>query len=92
MSKSASSERCQFCDQIVDRAAVTRHLSLCSQPEAARLSPGPSVHIVIEGRHAKAYWMHVAVPVGATLAKLDATTSPDGGALPFNHPLLCHPE
>jgi hypothetical protein len=36
------------------------------------LSPGPSFHIVIEGRRAKAYWMHVAVPVGATLAKLDA--------------------
>jgi hypothetical protein len=34
----------------------------------------------------------MAVPVGATLAKLDATTSPDNGPLPFNHPLLCHPE
>jgi hypothetical protein len=72
MSKPASAGRCQFCDQVVDRAAVMRHLSLCSQPEAARLSPGPSFHIVIEGRRAKAYWMHVAVPVEATLAKLDA--------------------
>jgi hypothetical protein len=72
MSKPASVGRCQFCDQIVGRAAVVRHLSLCRQPEGARLSPGPSFHIVIEGRRAKAYWMHVAVPVDATLAKLDA--------------------
>ncbi len=36
------------------------------------MSLGPSFHIVMEGRRAKAYWMHVAVPVGGTLGKLDA--------------------
>jgi hypothetical protein len=72
MSKPGSAGKCHFCDQIVARSAVTRHLSLCSPPDTARLSPGPSFYLVIEGRRAKAYWMHVALPVSATLAKLDA--------------------
>lgn len=32
---------------------------------------GPSFHLVIEGRYAKAYWMHVAAPLAAPLSKLD---------------------
>ena len=56
----------------MDRAAVTRHLDLCCEPPTTRLSPGLSFHFVVEGRRAKAYWMHVALPVTTTLAKLDA--------------------
>jgi hypothetical protein len=56
----------------MDRAAVTRHLALCSEPQTPSLSPGPSFHFVVEGRRARAYWMHVALPITATLAKLDA--------------------
>ena len=49
-----------------------RHLSSCSQPGASALSTGPSFHLFVEGRHAKAYWMHVALPVNAPLSKLDS--------------------
>ena len=35
------------------------------------MSTGPSFHLFVEGRHAKAYWMHVALPVNAPLSKLD---------------------
>jgi hypothetical protein len=71
MSKPVSAGKCQFCGEIVNRAAMARHLSLCAQPAGSRLSPGPSFHLVVEGRQAKAYWMHVALPVNTTLVKLD---------------------
>jgi hypothetical protein len=72
MSRQAYPGKCHLCAQIMDRAAVTRHLALCREPQTTRLSPGPSFHFVVEGRGAKAYWMHVALPGTATLAKLDA--------------------
>lgn len=57
---------------------MTRHLSACCQPEPSRLLPAsgkrplvPSLHLTIEGRNAKVYWMHVAVPLTAPSSKLD---------------------
>lgn len=57
---------------------MTQHLSACRQPEASGLVPASgkqphaaSFHLAIEGRDAKAYWMHVAVPVTTQLSKLD---------------------
>jgi len=51
---------------------MTRHLSTCGQPGAPEeLESGPSFHLVIEGRSAKQYWLHVAVPVSTSLNKLD---------------------
>ena len=50
---------------------MTRHFSSCGQPGASLLSPGPSFHLLVEARDAHAYWMHVALPVNATLGKLD---------------------
>jgi len=57
---------------------MTRHLGACCRPEASgqlpaseKRPPAPSFHLAIEGRDAKAYWMHVAVPVTAPLSKLD---------------------
>jgi hypothetical protein len=54
------------------------HLTACGQREASGTSPvakqqtsGPSFHLVIEGRDAKAYWMHVTAPLAAPLSKLD---------------------
>ena len=71
MSKPASAGKCQFCGEIVNRAVMARHLSLCTQPGGSQLTPGPSFHLVVEGRRANAYWMHVALPVNTTLGKLD---------------------
>ena len=50
---------------------MARHLSSCGQPETSASSTGPSFHLLVEARHAKAYWMHVALPVNAPLSKLD---------------------
>ena len=78
MSKQQSRGKCYLCGTMADRAAMTRHLSACTQPMDSRLSPvsgkqssGPSFHLVIQGSDAKAYWMHVLVPITAPLSKLD---------------------
>ena len=72
MSKQQSMGKCNLCGEIAGQASMTRHLSACVQPEASGLlpasekrPPAPSFHLAIEGRDAKAYWMHVAVPVTA---------------------------
>jgi len=70
--------KCTLCGEIVGQASMTRHLSACCQPKSPVLSPAsekrqpaPNFHLAIEGRDAKAYWMHVAVPLTAPLSKLD---------------------
>ena len=54
---------------------MTRHLGKCNQrpspvPVGAR-EPAPSMHLVVEGKWAKDYWIHVAVPATAPLGALD---------------------
>jgi hypothetical protein len=51
---------------------MTGHLNACSRLGIfGKQSPGPSFHLLVEGRHAKAYWMHVAAPINARLSNLD---------------------
>src|SRR5258708_20864512 len=78
MSKQQSMGKCNLCGELAGQASMTRHLSACYQPEASgllpaseRRPPAPRFHLAIEGRDAKAYWMHVAVPLTAPLSKLD---------------------
>src|ERR1700730_13179956 len=78
MSKRQSMGKCNLCGEIAGQASMTRHLGACCRPEASGLlpasenrPPAPSFHLAIEGRDAKAYWMHAAVPVTAPLSKLD---------------------
>jgi hypothetical protein len=54
---------------------MTRHLSKCSKVQTLA-PPGehktaPAFHLVVEGRWAKAYWIHGAAPVKVPLSKLD---------------------
>src|SRR5437016_13869719 len=78
MSKQQSMGKCNLCGEMAGQASMTRHLQVCSPPEASGIStasrkqtPGPNFNLAIEGRDAKAYWMHVAVPLTAALSKLD---------------------
>jgi hypothetical protein len=72
MSNPRSIGICSLCAEKVSRTSMTRHLNGCTQPgDSGTLSPGPSFHLLVEGRHAKAYWMHAAVPIDAPFSKLD---------------------
>src|SRR5881398_1270000 len=78
MGKQQSMGKCNLCGELVGHASMTRHLGACCQPQASGLlrvskkrPPAPSFHLAIEGRNARVYWMHVAVPLSAPLSKLD---------------------
>src|ERR1035441_4646665 len=78
MSPQHSLGTCYLCDGIFTKGAMTRNLKKGTGPDpppasatAVEFGPGPSFHLLVEGRYATAYWMHLAVPAEATLAELD---------------------
>ncbi len=55
---------------------MTRHLAHCGQPaqpspEVIDLGTKREYHLVVEGRHSRSYWLHLAVPMDAQLGSLD---------------------
>ncbi len=48
---------------------MSRHLKGCGSGKAA--GAAQNYHLFVEGRYAKAYWMHLAVAAGAPLEALD---------------------
>src|ERR1035438_1184125 len=78
MSEPPSVGKCYLCNETFKKAAMTRHLAKCAGPAvppaaatAVEARTGASFHLLVEGRYATAYWMHLAVPAAATLIKLD---------------------
>src|ERR1017187_7635036 len=78
MSEHPSVGTCYLCNETFKKAVMTRHLSKCAGPAvppdgaaADEARTGASFHLLVEGRYAAAYWMHLAVPAAATLTKLD---------------------
>jgi len=75
MTQQLSTGECYLCGKRFGKGAMTRHISKCRQPEVL-VTPGehenaPVLHLTVEGKWAKAYWMHLAVPATAPLSKLD---------------------
>ena len=75
MTRQQSRGKCNLCGETFGKGVMTRHLSQCSQVQTLA-APGkpkttPAFHLVVEGRWAKAYWMHLSAPVKAPLSKLD---------------------
>lgn len=78
MARATSSGKCTFCGGTVGKSAMTRHLTTCklrpSEPEKTpgrRRRPTQLYHLVVSGRHAPMYWLHLEAPANATLADLD---------------------
>jgi hypothetical protein len=72
MNNTRSIGKCYLCGESVSRASMTRHLNACIPLGISqKQSPGPSFQLFVEGRYAKAYWMHVAVTIDTPLSKLD---------------------
>jgi len=59
------------------KAAMSSHLKSCRRKAAGAETPPKTgkrqkvFHLVVEGRYASAYWMHLEIPADATLATLD---------------------
>jgi len=79
MAKQILKGQCNFCGESFSKSAMTKHLKSCTQKEGSseRSSPGRSsretavFHLVVEGRYAPGYWMHLEAPADATLEYLD---------------------
>ena len=80
MRRQTSMGTCSLCGKDFSRLFMTRHLITCSLPGPKLLAVSPpakqmskrSFHLFVDARYAKAYWMHLAVPVEAPLHVVDA--------------------
>lgn len=80
MSRQTGMGRCSLCGNSFSRALMTRHLRSCNPRESklvaasrtAKQSPNRSLHLFVEGRYNKVYWMHLAAPVEVPLSRVDA--------------------
>jgi hypothetical protein len=76
MKSPTSTGQCLVCKGTFSKSAMTRHLKVCltRSPAASAASAGKpfkAFHLLVEGRHAPDYWLHLEVPVAATLERLD---------------------
>ncbi len=79
MPRRTSKGICNLCGGDFTKTTITRHLKSCSKmtdvTQAAssgrRTGPVKGFHLLVEGRYAPEYWMHLRVPAGMKLKKLD---------------------
>lgn len=71
--------RCRFCDGSFSKSGMSRHLLACPGRTAALAGAAGKekgteslFHLVVSGRHAPQYWLHLEVPANTTLETLDA--------------------
>ena len=76
--RQSSRGTCVFCKNDYTRSGMGRHLSACKARKAAianeEASDSPKTglfHLVVQGTHSPDHWMHLQVPVDATLHDLD---------------------
>lgn len=77
MPKSTSNGQCYFCKGSFSKQTMARHLNSCEQrilaekKSSSKKAQGKSFHLLVEGRYAPQYWMHLEVPASATLYDVD---------------------
>lgn len=79
MSRVTTKATCPFCQGMFGKAGMTKHLAACKARAAAieaesqqKSRRGRLFHLVVAGRHAPMYWMHLEVPADAHLTDLDS--------------------
>lgn len=73
MSRKSSSGTCFLCNGTFSKGGMSRHLKTCMTKKVARdqAKVKDCLHVQVEGRYLPQYWMHLELPLGATLAELD---------------------
>ena len=77
MTRQISNGQCNLCGGTFSKEAMTKHLKSCKQKEDTSKKPvggaktAKTFHLVVEGRYAREYWMHLDVPANASLEVLD---------------------
>ncbi len=76
MVKQSSQGTCELCKKPFSKRSMARHLATCvvahESADTGNAAPGKLYHVVVEGKHQPAYWLHLEVPATATLGDLDA--------------------
>lgn len=76
MKRLMTSGKCRFCNGIFSKAAMSRHLDKCVERKSFAEASGNSrtklFHIVVQGRYARQYWIHLEVVADAKLKALDS--------------------
>lgn len=70
--------QCRFCHAAYSKMGMTKHLQTCAERRRRgnETRPGSTrqvrlFHLLVAGRHAPEYWMHLEVPAATTLTTLD---------------------
>ena len=71
MARTSSKGICAFCKAEFGKSGIARHLATCTAKPPTTGAATPFYHVVVEGRGAPMYWMHLDVPAKATLQTLD---------------------
>ncbi len=79
MATGISKGRCRFCGGEYGKSGMTRHLQACQARKEAvtKVAGGKTrsarlLHLVVSGRYAPMYWIHLEAPGDATLVHLDS--------------------
>lgn len=78
MARATSKGRCRVCGGEYGKSGMTKHLQVCQarQEEKTKAAgkksrPARSLHLVVSGRRAPMYWMHLEAPASVTLGDVD---------------------
>jgi len=78
MDEWVSQGKCNLCGETFAKAGMTRHITACRKSHALKKLDGRGkarktnlFHLMVEGTYAPVFWLHLAVPAGATLRDLD---------------------
>ena len=72
MARQTSQGKCNLCGKTFSKQAMTRHLDKCKQEHSQRDTGTKRIlHLQVEGRHAREYWLHIEMPADAKLQDLD---------------------
>ncbi|HEV3262857.1 MAG TPA: hypothetical protein VG013_38840 [Gemmataceae bacterium] len=79
MPKTTSQGTCHLCQGTFSKATMSRHLAKCIPAHLADQPPSDEAastkaklfHLVVQGKDASVYWLHVDIPATAALADLD---------------------
>jgi hypothetical protein len=68
--------KCKFCNKELGKGWMTKHLAVCEARKMAEPTAAPGrgrkfLDLLVEGSNLPMYWMHLQMPVSATLADLD---------------------
>ncbi len=73
MPRISSTGQCAFCGETFSKAVMTRHLVKCQAehpPKKGKLRE--TFHLIAQGQYAPEYWLHLEIPIAASLTALDA--------------------